>query len=287
MGGLRSFADDSVCKAMTPPALAPYAPISIVIPTRDRPEMLERAVRSVIGQSVPPAEVIIVDDASSSPVRLQVDCQIPIRIVHRSHRGGAAQARNDGVASASSPWVTFLDDDDELLPNFMEVMSGVIGQTQTATFAWSSVQFAAGGSVIPGSERLFSNSFATEREICERALSIGSGFGFTVSVESFRALGGFDTSYNVVEDTEMIFRLLSAGHRPAVAEPILVRIHEHFGPRMTDMHYHAQRVVECRRLLQAYSAFIAEHPSVGGQLEARITELSGEIRRGQPVAANT
>jgi glycosyltransferase involved in cell wall biosynthesis len=92
---------------------------TIVIPTHDRPRLLERAVASALAQTVEDVQVVVVDDGSTEPVRLAR--QDPRLLVLRNHRPlGASAARNAGLRAAEGSWVTFTDDDDELLPGMVE-----------------------------------------------------------------------------------------------------------------------------------------------------------------------
>lgn len=77
--------------------------ITVVIPTiPPRQHLLERAFASVRAQSFPPAEVVVPDDADHE---------------------GAAATRQRGLAAVTTPWVAFLDDDDEMMPNHLKVLA--------------------------------------------------------------------------------------------------------------------------------------------------------------------
>jgi glycosyltransferase involved in cell wall biosynthesis len=89
------------------PAMTDFA---VVIPAYRRPAFLADAVASVLGQSLPPQEVVVVADGPETVVPDEVR-SAPVTIVEQPH-GGEAVARNAGVAATSAPWVCFLDDDD-------------------------------------------------------------------------------------------------------------------------------------------------------------------------------
>lgn len=81
---------------------------SIVVPTYNRPEMLHRAIDSVLAQTVSDFEVIVVNDEGEEPA-LPPDNRI--RLISQAHAGPAA-ARNRGIQEAVGRYVCFLDDDD-------------------------------------------------------------------------------------------------------------------------------------------------------------------------------
>jgi glycosyltransferase involved in cell wall biosynthesis len=89
---------------------------SVVIPTVRRRDLLLQAVESVVGQTLPPAEVIVVVDRPSSVPSDGTEDALAVRfpsvrVIHSGGRGDGP-ARQQGIAQASGTWVTFLDDDD-------------------------------------------------------------------------------------------------------------------------------------------------------------------------------
>jgi glycosyltransferase involved in cell wall biosynthesis len=92
--------------------------VTAVVPTHNRPEMMRRAVQSIIDQDYDgDVEVIVVFDACEPfdpPV--DVPSRRKVRTVVNSHSRGLAGARNTGIEAASYDYVAFLDDDDHWLP---------------------------------------------------------------------------------------------------------------------------------------------------------------------------
>jgi glycosyltransferase involved in cell wall biosynthesis len=96
--------------------------VSVVIPTRNRPGLVGRAVHSALNQSFSRIEVIVVIDGPDEKT-VQVLGQIGdsrLRVVALEKSVGAQEARNVGVQKAGGFWVAFLDDDDEWLPAKLE-----------------------------------------------------------------------------------------------------------------------------------------------------------------------
>jgi glycosyltransferase involved in cell wall biosynthesis len=86
--------------------------ISVIIPTKDRPDLLQRALRSALAQVGPAFEVIVVDDGEGAGLATVAALGQPgVRAVC-SNRRGQVPARNLGVAAARGTHVAFLDDDD-------------------------------------------------------------------------------------------------------------------------------------------------------------------------------
>lgn len=113
--------------------------VSVVIPTRNRPALVRRAVASALSQTFNEIEVIVVVDGPDEPTVAAVreindsrlKClELPVNV-------GGADARNAGVRAARGEWIAFLDDDDEWLPEKlarqMEVASTLPGQYPVVT----------------------------------------------------------------------------------------------------------------------------------------------------------
>jgi glycosyltransferase involved in cell wall biosynthesis len=92
---------------------------SVVIPTFDRREFLDQAIDSVLAQTIDDFEIVIVDDASASPVPQRSDRRI--RVVRHERNLGPAAARNTGARAATGRYLTFLDDDDLFAPERLEL----------------------------------------------------------------------------------------------------------------------------------------------------------------------
>jgi glycosyltransferase involved in cell wall biosynthesis len=93
--------------------------VSIVIPTRDRPWLVRRAIASALAQTLSSVEVLVVDDGSVEPVHPPEDGRV--RVIRQERPRGPCVARNLAMAAARGGWITFLDDDDELAPDMLEV----------------------------------------------------------------------------------------------------------------------------------------------------------------------
>ena len=127
--------------------------VSVVIPSRNRPELVGRAVRSALNQTLQRIEVIVViDGPDQRTVQTLAQTDDPrLRVVSLEELVGAQEARNVGVRMARGPWVAFLDDDDEWLPTKLErqleaarasrwphplVSCGLIAETPEGNFEW-------------------------------------------------------------------------------------------------------------------------------------------------------
>ncbi len=89
------------------------AEISVVIPVHNRADRIGPALQSVLGQTLPPREVIVVDDGSDDGTARELESLgESIRVVRLPENRGVSAARNAGAAVAQSSWIAFLDSDD-------------------------------------------------------------------------------------------------------------------------------------------------------------------------------
>lgn len=93
--------------------------VSVVVPTRDRPELLAQTIASVAAQDYDgPIECVVVHDGGEAPAggRYQADRACTIRHLPNTGTPGLAGARNTGILAADAPYIAFCDDDDTWQP---------------------------------------------------------------------------------------------------------------------------------------------------------------------------
>ncbi|MBD2410734.1 glycosyl transferase [Nostoc calcicola FACHB-389] len=96
--------------------------VSVVIPTRNRPQIVVRGAKSALSQTLQSIEVIVIVDG---PDRETVDALSQIddprlRVIELPKNLGPSGARNTGVREAKGTWIAFLDDDDQWFPEKLE-----------------------------------------------------------------------------------------------------------------------------------------------------------------------
>lgn len=95
--------------------------VSVVIPTRNRYDLLRRALDSVLSQSYSEVEVIVIDDNSDDLTpEIEIDYNTKFRkfkYLRNQINVGGAESRNIGINNSTGKYIAFLDDDDEWLPD--------------------------------------------------------------------------------------------------------------------------------------------------------------------------
>ena len=96
--------------------------VSVIIPTYNRADLLPATLASIRAQTLPPAEIIVVDDGSTDATPALLAAAPDLRPI-RVRNGGDLVARNIGLAAATSPYVAFCDSDDLWRPEFLATMA--------------------------------------------------------------------------------------------------------------------------------------------------------------------
>ncbi len=100
--------------------------VSVVIPTYNRSLLAERAVASVVAQTRPADEIVVVDDGSSDGTADRLRSAFPTVTVLETENRGVSAARNRGIEASSGDWIAFLDSDDEWTPEKLAVQLAAV-----------------------------------------------------------------------------------------------------------------------------------------------------------------
>jgi glycosyltransferase involved in cell wall biosynthesis len=181
-----------------------------------------RAIGSVLRQSLPPQEVIVVDDGSMDRTGLVAGGMEKVRVVRHDEARGLAEARNTGVRSARSAWVAFLDADDEWDDRKMERQARAAAE-QGAGAVYCGVRLRTEG--LADAREAPASTFGSERRL-RRALLLhncitGSASSMIVRREILEQCGGFDPALKRCEDRDMWIRLSWKTRFAAVREPLV------------------------------------------------------------------
>jgi glycosyltransferase involved in cell wall biosynthesis len=112
--------------------------ISVVMPTYNSARFIAEAIDSILGQTVVPDQIIVVDDGSSDDTRQVVSRYTDARIEYIwQPNGGVSSARNAALDAARGDFVTFLDADDRWRPTFVEKLHDLLAADPEAVCAFS------------------------------------------------------------------------------------------------------------------------------------------------------
>ena len=206
--------------------------ITVVIPTYNRDRLILDAVGSVVAQTWPRWELIVVDDGSTErTASILAGLDDPrIRVLRSPHSGLAAVARNRGLAQARGAYVAFLDSDDAWLPGKLEAQLDALSQSKQCRWSYTLFEHMdERGTFLPtlsGGPWPARSGWILEPLVRGTILPVIP----TVMAETalLRELGGFDERPDFREDFHLCARLAAASEAVAVDAP-LTRIRHHDG----------------------------------------------------------
>jgi glycosyltransferase involved in cell wall biosynthesis len=190
--------------------------ISVIIPCHNGERFLAEAIESALGQTIPPAEIIVIDDGSTDATKAVVARYPQVKYIYQTQQGVSA-ARNLGLKLSRGEYIVFLDHDDYLLPNALEVGLTAFRQHPNCGFVFGVCRnIDANGIRIQGTHRVVLEQ-PYPQPIYPNILKGNSVHPpgrhlFHRSV--FETVGEFDSTLTVAEDYDMYLRIAAAfpGH---------------------------------------------------------------------------
>jgi mycofactocin system glycosyltransferase len=236
-GPVRSTAGGTLARRLTdaglahprPPELAAAPDVTVLIPARDRPELLDRCL-TALGRRYP---VVVVDDGSRNPAAVaDVAARHRATLLVRAVNGGPAAARNTGLADLTSELVAFCDSDCVPESGWIDRLAAHLADPAVAVAAprirpvpggrsWADRYTAAGssldmggqeGRVAPGTRLSY---VPTAALLARRAALL-----------AVAAPAVFDPELRLGEDVDLVWRLHAAGWRIRYEPAAVVRHHE-------------------------------------------------------------
>lgn len=237
------------------------ASISVVVPTFNDVGHLGDALRSIVEQTVAPAEVVVADDGSTDGTERFVAefaerqaLGVEVRYVRLASRSGVVAARNAGISATSGEWIATCDSDDVWAPDKLERQIRFVNE-------WSGAQAIAllgtHGYNMNDAKKVVSpaNMGPTSEADYEHQRRTGSGFYLLHSSalyprSDYLAVGGYTTEYGAADDFDFFCQMAERGVVVVVPEP-LVYYRKRAGSvqlaRFWDKQRGALRVVENQR----------------------------------------
>ena len=224
------------------------ASITAVIPTYNVEGYLAGAIQSVLGQTRPPDQIVIVDDCSTDDTLAVARAFADPRIVVRSTpvNSGSGAARNIGIKIATGDYVAMLDGDDYWLPDHLNVVGGLLDRHASATLAFTPTEaFGAESYVWP------------IRVPCDRPVdcfwqcvprTIIPHMNVLVRRDALREVGGYRETLRQSQDYDLFLRL-AFGRQFVCTSRVTTRYRRHEGSITTRQPWNAMRFMYLSRHL--------------------------------------
>jgi glycosyltransferase involved in cell wall biosynthesis len=189
--------------------------VSVIIPVYDGERYLDGAIQSVLAQTLPPAEILIVDDGSTDGSgRSAQSFGPPVRVLIQANLGPAA-ARNLGISHATGDLLAFLDGDDLWAPDKLARQAQVLQNDPTCDAVLGRVENFISPELDEAQRQALARSAAQTGAFHAGALLIRWG--------AFRRVGDFDTRWRHGEFIEWWGRALRLGLRYTILPELVLR----------------------------------------------------------------
>lgn len=180
--------------------------VSIIIPCFNMERYLAESLRSVLAQTYPVSDIIVIDDGSTDASAAVAATFDGVRVIRQTNQGISA-ARNRGVSEAKGEYLIFLDADDRLLPDAVQIGVENLSARPECAFVYGFCrQIDAGGAPLlhlAEPEPVTHASYTT--------LLAGSGLVPPAAAchrrAAFETVGGFDPKWGLSQDHELYLRI--------------------------------------------------------------------------------
>ena len=229
--------------------------VSVIVPTFNRADILERCISGVLQQTVSEIKLIVVDDGSTDHTKDIIASINDQRLVYVAleRNQGAAHARNVGLSLVDSDFVAFLDSDDVWLPTWVE--------KQLDAFSRLDRNYAA---VACGVSRVFNDHQAVTsiptlsgdifQDIIEKGHTgiVNNPSSVLIRTSVVKEVGGWDESLPSAQDTDLWLRIFEH-YRLGVNPEVLVRVYMNRSDRIGR---------DYKRLVQGQILLLKKHWSI-------------------------
>ncbi|HUT53224.1 MAG TPA: glycosyltransferase family 2 protein [bacterium] len=204
------------------------APVAVVIVNYNRAELLRQCIASVLAQTVPPAEIIVVDNGSSDGSAEMVERSFgaAVRVIRLERNQGFAGGNNAGIAAASSEWIALLNNDATADPGWIAGMMEAAERDAGAGLVACRILRADRRELLDNiGVRIWADGisrgarhFSRDAETDAAEVFIPSGCAMMMKRGAFVKAGGFDEGmFCYSEDTDLFIRIRLLGFRCVMA----------------------------------------------------------------------
>lgn len=188
--------------------------VSVIIPTHNGDKFLDRAIKSVLGQTFNKIELIVVDDngegteAQKKTEEVVKKFVVDKRIKYITYKNNinASHARNVGIESARGEYIALLDDDDEMLPDkIKKQVYCMMNNDESYAACYTDYKIYRGTYIEVSKECLEGQPYL---EALSRNLYICGGSNLFVRKSVLKEIGGFDETFKRNQDVELLARII-------------------------------------------------------------------------------
>ena len=282
-----------LARLATKPAVIPWRGhpstrprISIIVRTQNRPAELRNALQSLANQLFNDFEVVLVNDGGPDVLALLGEFpMLRINYLRHDRPMGRTAALNAGVRAAVSEWIGYLDDDDIVYPNHLDVFAAAIDADPAASVFYGGSVKAIVLADQSGLQVLLRRpdppyEFSRARMLVQNSLPIQS---YIHRKSCFDEVGGFDESLDLLEDWDFLIRL---SQRHSFVRSTQVSSEYRFYVAGTSTNSTGQREEVKQAMIAAYKRYPTDDPGINAGREEVVTALNAQMESVRAIAAS-
>ncbi len=211
------------------PIAAAVPRVSVIIPAYNVARFLPETLDSVLAQTLPAHEILVINDGSPDTPELEqvlTPYLSRIRYLVQENRG-LSGARNTGIRAATGDLIALLDGDDLWLPNYLQSQTAVLAEHPELDLVYCNARFFGAGHIHDGIDYMTLCPSAGEPTAAALIARRCHVFVSVLARASVLRQVPFDEDLRSSEDFDCWLRLAAAGHRLGYHREILVRYRKH------------------------------------------------------------
>jgi len=226
--------------------------ISIVIPTYNRPELLKKAIQSVLDQTYTNFEIIIIDDSSTKDNEKNIKSFNKKNIIYIKNktRKGGGYSRNIGIKKAKGEFIAFLDDDDEWMPQKLEKQLKAFNSPKLGIVVCYSLDKRY------DRVRISKPPENVDHKYLLKSFNLSSTSTYMVKKETLDKVGYFDTKLPSAQEYDLALRITKYYTVKTVPEILMI---QHASKNQISENWNKK----IRGILAIYKKYGAEHITLG------------------------
>lgn len=254
--------------------------VTVIVPAYNASDYISETIQSIINQTYPNLEIIVVDDGSTDGTKEIVNSfGSKVKYIYQKNSGSCASPRNTGLKNARGEYVTFFDADDVMMAEKIESQVADLHKHPDAVISisnyWNFTEtkrfndhFSACPLLRPNINNSYNGTFQLSSEEC-REILLEENFAIASSplfrTEIVKRLGGFDESLKACEDFHLIYRVAMRG-------PCILNSRIGFYRRMHDGNMSSDNERMLRYLAQSRRSLYDQEnmPQLKNRLKSRV-----------------
>ncbi len=260
--------------------------ISVIIPTHNRVHSIGRAVESVLQQTLPATEIIIVDDGSTDNTAALIRKRFPGCCYLHQQNQGVSSARNRGIAAATGEWLAFLDSDDEWMPEKLAMQTAALKHNPDIHLCHTEeIWIRNGKRVNPMKKHAKKGGWIFQHCLPLCAISPSS---VIIHRSLFEAVGLFDETLPACEDYDLWLRICAFYPTLFVEQPQIIKYGGH-EDQLSRRHWGMDRfrIQALEKIIAHPELPPADRQAAAGMLIKKAGILAqGAIKRGRQTQAD-